>query len=132
MKRIEDIENLDLEALEAAALEESVAIPEGLKERIEATLAARTFAEPEPRPVRRRWVPYAAAAAAAALVLLLILPSRLSNPKDTFDDPRLAYAQVEKTFQLISDKMAPGVEKAAEARTIAEKPLNILEKINER
>ena len=66
----------------------------------------------------------AVAAAAAAVV---ILPQR--GPKDTFDDPRLAYAEVEKAFQTISDKMSVGAELAREARTVSETTLNIIDNI---
>ena len=66
-----------------------------------------------------RWV-----AAAAALVLV---PH--GGPKDTFDDPYLAYAEVEKAFQTISEKMSAGVEIAREARTVSETTQNILDKI---
>ena len=72
---------------------------------------------------------------AAAVVLLAAViavgVSRQRPLQDTFDDPYLAYAEVEKTFRHISDKMNVGLELASEARTTAEKPAEILKKINQ-
>lgn len=124
MKTLEEIENLSLEELERKALEAPVTIPDGLEKRLRHTLAAREIAEAaRPRPVPR-FVPFAVAAVAAAAIVLL--PQR--GPKDSFDDPRLAYAEVEKAFQTISDKMSAGVDLAREAGSAAELPKTILNK----
>ncbi|MBO6239161.1 MAG: hypothetical protein J6N50_10240, partial [Bacteroidales bacterium] len=72
----------------------------------------------------------AALATAAAATLLVTLPER--GPKDTFDDPYLAYAEVEKAFQTISDKMSDGMQIARKAGSAAEMPQNILNKIQEK
>lgn len=105
MKRLEDIEKMEAEQLEEAALRENIKVPAGLEERIKARLAAASIAR-ESQP-RKRWLPYTAIAAAAAIAALLALPRRLGEPelKDTFDDPYLAYAQLEQVFQTISDKI---------------------------
>ena len=130
MKQIEELQDLTWEELEAAATKEAVPVPEGLRARLAETLTARTLAgETVRRPAVRRYGYAAALAAAAALTALVILP-RISAPKDTFDDPYLAYAEVEKAFQCISDKMAAGVDLAKEVKPVAEKPINVLEKIN--
>ena len=124
MKTLEEIENLSLEELERNALEAPVTVPDGLEQRLRQTLAAREIAEAaRPRPVRRL-VPFAVAAAAVAAVVLL--PQR--GPKDSFDDPLLAYAEVEKAFQTISDKMSVGMDLAREAGSAAELPKTILNK----
>jgi len=133
MKRLEDIELMEAEELEAAANEQNARVPEGLQERLEASLLAAAMEE-ESSPRRTpRWIPLTAIAAAAALAAVVALP-RHGNAelKDTFDDPYLAYAQVEKAFQKISDKMAIGVNAAVSARSAAEKPLEIMNKINEK
>ncbi|MBQ3723766.1 MAG: hypothetical protein II851_08680 [Bacteroidales bacterium] len=132
MKSIEELEKLEWEELEQAALQDPAPVPEGLQQRLSANLAAKSLAEEatvRKSPVRA--FSYTALAAAAALAAVLVLP-RLGNrePKDTFDDPYLAYAEVEKVFQSISDKMATGVDIAREAKPVAEKTLNVLEKIN--
>ena len=152
MKRIEDIETLDEAQLEQAALGEGIPVPEGLEGRIKAVLAAGALtanasglsgkAEEKASPVntqtasardtrtlrRLAWPALAAAAAAAAL---LALPRIGKAPlKDTFDDPYLAYAQVEEAFRTISDKMNAGLQLASEAGEAASKPFEIIDKIN--
>ena len=49
--------------------------------------------------------------------------------QDTFDDPYMAYAQVEKAFAEISNKMSMGVEMVAQAKPLAEKPMEILNNV---
>ncbi len=129
MKRIQDIEKLQEEELEMAALGEDITIPAGLEERIKAAIAAKETVKPEARPVR--WIPYAALAVAAGLAAVVLIHHDGSGKlQDTFEDPYLAYAQVEATFQIISDKMAIGVDMAAKAEQTAEKPMEIINKIN--
>ena len=126
MKRIEDIEKLQPEELESAALGEGIKVPADLEERILGAIAAKESLKPEARPVR--WIPYAALAFAAGLAAIAIFP-RSGKLQDTFDDPYLAYAQVEATFQKISDKMAVGVDLAEKAGQTADKPIEIINKI---
>ncbi len=128
MKTLEEIEKLSLEELERNASAQPIPTPEGLQRRIREALAAQELAAQRPaRP--GRWAPYAAlAGAAAAATLLLTLPAR--GPKDTFDDPYLAYAEVEKAFQTISDKMSGGLDLATrQTETVAGKSQLILDKI---
>ena len=128
MKRIQDIEKLQEEELEKAALGEDIAIPAGLEERLKAAIAAKEAVKPKAEPVR--WIPYAALAVAAGFAAVAIIRHNGSGKlQDTFDDPYLAYAQVEATFQKISDKMAIGVDIAAKAEQTAEKPMEIINKI---
>ena len=128
MKRIQDIEKLQEEDLEMAALGEDITIPAGLEERIKAAIAAKEAVKPKAEPVR--WIPYAALAVAAGFAAVAIIRHNESGKlQDTFDDPYLAYAQVEATFQKISDKMAIGVDIAAKAEQTAEKPMEIINKI---
>lgn len=129
MKRIQYIEKMQEEELEMAALGEDITIPAGLEERIKAAIAAKETVKPEARPVR--WIPYAALAVAAGLAAVVLIHHDGSGKlQDTFEDPYLAYAQVEATFQIISDKMAIGVDMAAKAEQAAEKPMEIINKIN--
>ena len=129
MKRIQDIEKLQEEDLETAALGEDITIPAGLEERIKAAIAAKETVKPKAVPVR--WIPYAALAVAAGLAAVVLIHHDGSGKlQDTFEDPYLAYAQVEATFQKISDKMAIGVDIAAKAEQTAEKPMEIINKIN--
>lgn len=133
MKRIEDIENMEPEELESAALENDISLPSGLEDRIKATLAAKSALENRQERSSFRWAPYASLAVAASLAAVAILP-RINRDtlKDTYDDPYLAYAQVEATFQKISEKMAAGVNLAGKAGETAEKTLEIINNISEK
>ena len=129
MKMIQDIEKLQEDELEMAALGEDITIPAGLEERIKAAITAKETVKPKAVPVR--WIPYAALAVAAGLAAVVLIHHDGSGKlQDTFEDPYLAYAQVEATFQKISDKMAIGVDMAAKAEQAAEKPMEIINKIN--
>ena len=136
MKRIEDIEKMGLEELEAAAMEEKVEVPQGLAGRIqERILAAELAKEPpieKPQIQRKRILQYSGIAAAAVVVLaLVLLKPRMEKDtlQDTFDDPYMAYAQVEKAFAEISSKMTLGVEMVAQVKPLAEKPMEILNNV---
>lgn len=133
MKRIEDIEKMEWDELEAAAQEVEVPVPPGLEARIRASLAAKALVSPRPKPAVAGWVPYAALAAAAALAAVAVIPrSREDRLPDTFDDPYLAYAQVEATFRTISDKMTGSIDlAAAKAGETAGKTKEIIQKITE-
>lgn len=134
MKRIEDIEKLSLEELESASA--GVEVPEGLRQRIgnallaEETLASAQRKEAASRHMLVRGVIPAFAAAAAVLAAVLLFPGGRTTPKDSFDDPALAYAQVEKTFQYISQKMSGGVGMVREAGPVINRPEQIINKIN--
>ena len=133
MKRMEDIEKMEVEELESAALENDIPIPSGLEDRIKATLAAKSALEMRQERTSFRWAPYAALAVAASLAAFALLPRiNRDNLKDTYDDPYLAYAQVEATFQKISEKMAAGVNLAGKAGETADETLEIIQKITEK
>ena len=118
MKKIEDIETMTPEELELAAEKLSASVPEGLQSRIETVLAAKAICDDDkPKAPKRApgWIAATGLAAAAAIAAFAIFPIRASSePKDTFDDPALAYAQVEATFRQISDKMASVANKPIE------------------
>lgn len=135
MKRIEDIEKMGLEELEAAALAEDMEIPQGLAGKIqERILAAEMAKDPAGRPhiQGNRILQLVGIAAAAVVILgLFLLKPGVQNDglQDTFEDPYMAYAQVEKAFAEISDKMSMGVEMVAQAKPLAEKPMEILNNV---
>ena len=80
----------------------------------------------------RMTLSFAAIAVAASLAAVTLIPKyHADNLTDTFDDPYLAYAQVEATFQKIADKMAAGVDLAARAGETAEKTVEIIQKVTE-
>lgn len=106
------------EELESAAERQSASVPEGLRSRIETVLAAKAVAsDDKPKAPGRSpgWIAATGLAAAAAIAAFAIFPNRApSEPEDTFDDPALAYAQVEATLRQISDKMASVANKPIE------------------
>ena len=133
MKKIKDIENMDWEALEQAAETSQTPVPADLDSSIKAAILA-SEAMADKKPATRRLPArafYGFAFAAAVAVVIAVGVGRQRPLQDTFDDPLLAYAEVQKTFRQISDKMNVGLELASEARTTAEKPAEILKKINE-
>ena len=136
MKRIEDIEKMGLEELEAAAMEENVEVPQGLAERIRERILAAELAKElpvrKPKVQRKRILQFSGIAAAAVVVFALVLLKpgiQKDTLQDTFDDPYLAYAQVEKAFAEISSKMTLGVEMVAQVKPLAEKPMQILNNV---
>ena len=58
---------------------------------------------------------------AAIAVLLAVGLTRNPEPKDTFDDPYLAYAEVEKVFSKISGTVAYGADKISESEATLDK-----------
>lgn len=103
MKRIEDIEKLTTEDLLRIGADERIPIPEDLLVKL-------------PRKSRKTW---GMAAAAAILIGLggwaLSRPS--AAPLDTFDDPYLAYAAVEKALGKMSASVQSTADKVAQAET---------------
>jgi len=112
MKEITEIEKLGLEELERIASDTSVKVPTDLKASLE-LLADEELspAAPSPkRPALRRVLPWVASVA-AVLVAGVIILSVQSQPKDTYSDPYLAYAEVQRTFARIAGDTVPVVEK---------------------
>lgn len=102
MKRIEEINKLTTEDLLRIGADESVPIPQDLQIR----LPSKT----------RNW----SIAAAAAVIIGLAGwgLGRPAMPKDTFDDPYLAYAAVEQALQKMSASVHVTAEKVADAECV--------------
>ena len=117
MKSIDEISRLSAEDLERISLDESIPVPEELSGRVqEAVHVAGAQA------TRRRWVlPAGIAAAVATLVAVGLTLTRNPEPMDTFDDPYLAYAEVEKVFAKISGTVAYGAEKVSQSEQTLDK-----------
>lgn len=133
MKSYKEIERMDFGELERISEDTGIKAPEGFVGRLEnglAGLAASAEVECGRKAGRRRKVAFSVAGTALAAVSLLVAVGRFSSPKDTFDDPLLAYAQVEKSFSLISEKMNKGAALASEVVPAMNKPKEIIDKIN--
>lgn len=119
MKSLKDIENISLEELEAVSLDDSIAVPEGFAQRLQERLPGRQV-----RMVRF----IAAAASVAVLAGVGFGIARWQNePKDTFDDPYLAYAELEKAFARMSGEIQKGLAMAEESEAAMDKVTSIFE-----
>ena len=130
MKSIKEIENMSLEELIAVSLDEAIAVPEGFAERIgrqvEAHKIAKDLENDADRVKTVRWI-----GAAAAVTLLAGTGLGIANwqkqPKDTFDDPYLAYAELEKAFATMSDSLQKGIAMADKSEDIIDRTINVFE-----
>ena len=110
MKNIDEITRLTADDLERISLDENIPVPEELSGKVQQVVRSRTL----------RWaVPTGVAAAIA--VLLAVGLTWNPEPKDTFDDPYLAYAEVEKVFSKISGTVAYGADKISESEATLDK-----------
>ena len=117
MKSIDEISRLSAEDLERISLDESIPVPEELSARVQAAVRAA-----DRQAQRRRWVlPTGIAAAVATLLAVGLTLTRNPEPIDTFDDPYLAYAEVEKVFAKISGTVAYGAEKVSQSEQTLDK-----------
>lgn len=128
MKSLKEIEDISLEQLEAVSQDEAIAVPEGFRQRLEAELDAQNKLETmkeEPRKIR-----LAPVIGVAASVLLLIgiglgIARWQSEPKDTFTDPYLAYAELEKAFSTMSEGMNKALAMADKSETIIDRATSV-------
>lgn len=118
--------------LDALSRETPPALPEGLEERLSAQID-RWERQEKPSARLRRLNPFAryAATGIAAAVLLAagtgIFHSTESDLKDTFDDPREAYAETQKALQLFAKALDKGTRQMEKVRTTTQ---DIQEKID--
>ena len=132
MKSIKDIENISLEQLEAVSMDESITVPDGfaarMKENADAAVTAGLLTGNESEGQdRRKVVRYVAAAASVAIMAGVGygIAQWQNHPKDTFDDPYLAYAEVEKAFEKISSSINRSLAMAGETEQVIEKAISV-------
>jgi hypothetical protein len=132
MKSIKDIENISLEQLEAVSMDESITVPDGfaarMKENADAAVTAGLLTGNESEGQgRRKAVRYVAAAASVAIMAGVGygIAQWQNQPKDTFDDPYLAYAEVEKAFAKISSSINRSLAMAGETEQVIEKATSV-------
>ena len=124
MKTLEEISRLSAEDLERISVDESIPVPEGLSGRVQAAVGRKEADSLQsPRSSTRKYGAsvFAVAAAISLFALGAVLLNRERMPKDTFDDPYLAYAEVEKAFAKISGTVSYGASKISESETTLEK-----------
>ena len=123
---------MSLEQLEAVSMDESITVPDGfaarMKENADAAVTAGLLTGNESEDqVRRKVVRYVAAAASVVIMAGAGygIVQWQSQPKDTFDDPYLAYAEVEKAFEKISSSINRSLEMAGETEQVIEKATSV-------
>lgn len=120
MKSLKEIENMTLEQLEAVSMNGDITAPEGFRARLDALL--------DESGRRKR---YLRVAGIAAGIMLLLgagygAAEYMDRPKDTFEDPYLAYAEVERAFAMMSEGMKKGLDMAEDSETIISRTTQIL------
>ena len=130
MKSLKDIENMSLEELERASLDERTAVPEGFAERIQASVDAQGIIDEiaEDSHSGRMVRIVGAAASVAVLAGIGLGIARWQNePKDTFDDPYMAYAELEKSFATMSGGVQKALAMAEESEAALDKVTSVFE-----
>ena len=121
---------MSLEELIAVSSDEATAVPEGFAERIgkqvEAHKIARDLENDADRTRTARWIGAAAAVTLLAGTALGIVNWQ-NRPKDTFDDPYLAYAELEKAFATMSEGLQKGIAMADKSEDIMGKATSVFD-----
>ena len=130
MKDIETIGKLSLEELEAISNDEALKAGDaGAKELVAKLEIAEEAKGGSSRKVYVSWI----SGIAASFILMLGIGLALQQsraPKDTFDDPALAYAQVQAVFRQIGSGVQQGRDAVYESeRTISENVEKTINKI---
>ena len=128
MKSIKEIENMSLEELQRASLDDRTAVPEGFAERIRASVDAQSIID-EITEDPHRMVRIVGAAASVAVVagIGLGIAKWQNEPKDTFDDPYMAYAELEKAFATMSGGVQKALAMAEESEAALDKVTSVFE-----
>ena len=123
---------MSLEQLEAVSMDEGIAVPDGfmarMKENADVAVTVGLLTENEFADRSRRAALRYAAAAASVVIMAGVgygIAQWQSQPKDTFDDPYLAYAEVEKAFEKISSSINRSLEMAGETEQVIEKATSV-------
>lgn len=130
MKSIEEIDKISLDALEAVSESMEVETPEVIGDKVDAALTAASLKAGGWKARRAAvWTVPALSAVLAGLVVVFALGRPPKELADTFSDPQMAYAEVERTLEYISSKMDK--RRAAIERTeeLMARPLEIMENI---
>lgn len=131
MKDWKTIADMRPDQLEEAAAD--IRVPEGLEDRLAALVEDLDHADQvlaagkTAGRSRKIWISLLGTAAAVTLVAGLFRMQAGPRLKDTYDDPALAYAEVEKALGRIASKMQYGTEVLSESREKMEKPLKMLQ-----
>lgn len=106
MKTLKDIEKISLEDLKDVSMDESIAVPESFSERLVRN-AGREVG-------RKLFLTISGVAAIVVLAVGLGLLKTDTEPVDTFNDPYLAYAELERALAIVSEGMQKGIDRTVE------------------
>ena len=129
MKSIKEMEDMSLEQLEAVSMDMNIPVPEGFEERLKKDIGTldRLTTDDTEYGRRARTVRIISVAAAATLLVGTGIAIRQNEPKDTFDDPYMAYAELEKVFATMSGGMQKALAMAEESEAALDKVTSIFE-----
>ena len=122
---------MSLEQLDAVSMDGNIIVPEGFTERLKAdfgTLERLTADDPQ-NAGRTRTIRFVSMAASVAVLagIGLGIAKWQNEPKDTFDDPYLAYAELEKAFARMSGEIQKGLAMADKSEAALDKVTSIFE-----
>lgn len=126
-------ENMSMTELGAIALDDSISVPERLRDDIRKELDTLAFLAETPAARPHRFSRIASIAASLALVAAIGfgVDSYRHRPKDTFSDPQQAYAMLEASLSYISSKMEQGMDSITSGTgAVLTKTNEIMDKIN--
>ena len=118
MKSAKDIEQLTIQELETISFDEKITVPDDLEYRIQSRILSRK---------KKTYSMISAAAAVAVIVTGLGISFLNNEPKDTFDNPYLAYAELEKAFARMSGEIQKGLAMAEKSEAALDKVTSIFE-----
>lgn len=116
MKSIKDIERITIEELEAISLDERFVVPHDLDRKIQSRITSK----------KKKVYSMISVAAAIIVIVTGLGISTLSNePEDTFDNPYLAYAELEKAFATMSKGVKKGMDMVETSESVIKKSTEI-------
>lgn len=125
---------MSVEQLEAVSMDESIVVPDGFASRMKDGVQAHEVLEhlASDGSEGRRNVRTLRIVSAAASVALLAgvgfgIAKWQSEPKDTFDDPYMAYAELEKAFAIMSGGVQKALAMAEESEAALDKVTSVFE-----
>jgi hypothetical protein len=114
MKSLKDIEQTTIEELEVISLDEKIVVPHDLGYKIQS------------RILSKKKKVYGMIGIAAAIAVIFTGMSILNNePKDTFDNPYMAYAELEKAFATMSEGIKKGMDMVEASESVIRKSTEI-------
>ena len=116
MKSIKDIEQITIEELEAASFDEKIVVPHDLGYKIQSRILSKK---------KKIYSMIGVAAAVTVIVTGLGISTLNNEPKDTFDNPYLAYAELEKAFATMSEGMKKGMDMVETSESVIRKSTEI-------